>query len=126
MRSWSERCGRRWLYSSTNWSQQLLEFVDRGRGGVGGEPAFEGLVEAFDFAAGRRMVRSLVLLDDGEAVEEVFEPVAAALAAGQSGGEHHPVIGQRGGRDAVCFQGVGERVDDDGAGDPRWAVTEMA
>ena len=86
-------------------------------GGVGGEPAFEGLVEAFDFAAGGRVVRPGVLLDDAEAVEKVFEAVAATLAAGEAGGEDHPVVGQRGGRDAVGFEGFGERVDDDRAGD---------
>ena len=41
------------------------------------------------------MVRPGVLLDDAEAVEEVFELVAATSAAGESGGEHHPVVGER-------------------------------
>ena len=87
----------------------------------------EGLVEAFDFAAGGRVVRSRVLLDDTEAVEEVFEAVAAALAAGQAGGEDHPVVGQRGGRDTVVFAGRCVNVSTTiGPVTRRWAVTEMA
>jgi hypothetical protein len=98
--------------------EQGLELVEGGRGGVGGEPAFEGLVEAFDFAARGRVVRSRVLLDDVQAVQQGLEAVAAPFAASQSGGEHHPVVGQRGGGDPVGFQGFGEGLDDDVAGDP--------
>jgi hypothetical protein len=75
------------------------------------------LVEAFDCAAAGRVVGAGALLGDAEAVEEILEAVAAAFAAGEPGGEHHPVVGQGGGRDAVVFQGFGERVDDDLAGD---------
>ena len=47
--------------------EQCLQLDDGGRDGVGGEPAFECLVEAFDLAAGRGMVLPAVLLDDAEA-----------------------------------------------------------
>ena len=114
----SERCGRRRLYSSTNSSSSACSSAIVAAGGWAASQRLERLVEAFDFAAGRRMVRPAVLLDDAEAVEEVFEPVAAASAAGQAGGEHHSVVGQRRRRHTVCFQGVREHVDDDVAGHP--------
>jgi hypothetical protein len=40
------------------------------------EPAFHGLLEAFDFAARRGMVRSRVLLHDAEPAEFGLEAVA--------------------------------------------------
>jgi len=42
-----------------------------------------------------------VLLRDVQAAQLGFEGVAAALAAGQAGGEHHAVVGEGGGWDAV-------------------------
>lgn len=44
--------------------------------------------------------------------------VEAALAAGQPGREHHPVVGQGGGRDPVFGNGFAERGEHDRAGDP--------
>ena len=61
--------------------EQCLELVDGGRGGAGGEPAFQCLVEAFNFAAGGRVVGSAVLLGDVERVEEGLEAVASTAAA---------------------------------------------
>jgi hypothetical protein len=49
---------------------------------LSGEPAFLGLVEAFDLALGLRMVGVAVFLGDAEAGEQVFEAVAAAGEAG--------------------------------------------
>ena len=46
-----------------------------------------------------------------------FEFVAAAFAAGESGGEDHAVVGERGVWDAMAGNGVGELFDDDGASD---------
>jgi hypothetical protein len=43
-----------------------------------GEPALQGLVEAFDLALGLGMVGMAVLLGDAEVGEQVFEAVAAA------------------------------------------------
>ncbi len=48
----------------------------------------------------------------------MFEGVAAAAAAGQPGGEDHPVVGQCGGRNAVNLDRVAEGVAHDQAGDP--------
>jgi hypothetical protein len=42
----------------------LLEFVEGGGGGLGSKPFLEGLLEAFDFAAGSGVVGSGVLLLD--------------------------------------------------------------
>nr|WP_231737595.1 hypothetical protein [Mycobacterium sp. IS-1742] len=85
--------------------------------GLAGEPAFEGLVEAFDFAAGGGVVGGGVDLDDAKVVQFVLQGVAAASAAGQSGGEHHAVVGQCRVRGAVSGSGFAEFVGDDGAGD---------
>jgi hypothetical protein len=97
--------------------EQGLEFSEGRCRWVSGEPALEGLVEAFDFATGGRVVRSAVLLGDAECVEQALVAVAATAAAGQPGGEDHPVVGQRGGWHTVGLQGVCEGVDDDRAGD---------
>jgi hypothetical protein len=59
-----------------------------------------------------------VLLDHAEPAQLVLEPVAAALAAGQAGGEDHPVVGQGGGRDSVLGHGSAELGEHDRAGDP--------
>ena len=63
-------------------------------GGSSAEPFFQGLLEAFDFAAGGGVVGSGVLLGDVEADEFGFEGVASASSAGEAGGEDHPVVGQ--------------------------------
>ena len=42
-----------------------------------GEPAFEGLVEAFDFALGLWVVGVAVFLGDAQAGQEAFEVVVA-------------------------------------------------
>ena len=82
--------------------------------GRAGEPAFEGLVEAFDFALGLRVAGVAVLLGDAQGGEEAFEVVAAV---GESGGVDRSVVGQGGGGQSVGGGGVGEAGDDVGAGD---------
>jgi hypothetical protein len=91
-----------------------LELEDRGRlRCLRGQPTLEGLVEALDLPAGRRVVRPRVLLSHPEADQFGFEAVAAALAARESGGEDHAVVGERGGRNTVRFRGFLELGDDD-------------
>lgn len=85
--------------------------------GLAGEPAFEGLVESFDFAAGGGVIGGGVDLAHAQAVQFGFVLVAAAFAAGESGGEDHAVVGEGGVRDAVFGNGFGEFVGDGGAGD---------
>jgi hypothetical protein len=98
--------------------EQCLELGDGGGlVGSGAEPAFEGLVEAFDFAAGGGVSGPGVLLVDAEAAEFGLEAVAAAAAAGEAGGEDHAVVGQGRGRGAVAGDSVAEHVDHGGAGD---------
>ena len=82
---------------------------------LGGEPAFEGLVEAFDLALGLRVAGVAVLLVDAELAEKVFKAVAAA---GESGGVDAPVVGERRGRGAVAGDEAQERADDGRPGDP--------
>ena len=94
-----------------------LQFGDGVGAGLAGEPAFEGLVEAFDLAAGGGVVGGGVDLDDAQVVQFCFQGVAAAFAAGKAGGEHHAVVGQCGVRDAMGGSGFAEFVPDDGAGD---------
>ena len=65
-----------------------LQLGDGGGGWLGGEPAFLGLVEAFDLALGLGMAGVAVLLGDAEAGQQVFEAVAAA---GEAGGVDRPV-----------------------------------
>ncbi|WP_284975607.1 hypothetical protein, partial [Arthrobacter sp. efr-133-TYG-104] len=62
-----------------------------------GEPAFEGLVEPFDFSLGLRVPGAAVLLGDAHGRDEGFEGVPAAAAAGEAGGVDHAVVGQGGG-----------------------------
>ena len=71
-----------------------LEVADGGRCWLAAQVLLEGLVEAFDFAAGGWMVGSRVLLNDPEFDEFGFEGVAATAPAGVAGGEHHAVVGQ--------------------------------
>ncbi len=65
-----------------------------GRGGLrvlGAEPFLGRLLEPLDLALGLWMVRLAVFLGDAEAAELGFQAVAAALAAGEPGGEDHPL-----------------------------------
>jgi hypothetical protein len=62
--------------------------LGEGGGGLSGEPAFQGLVEAFDLALGLGMAGMAVLLGDAEVGEQVLEAVAAA---GETGGVDRPV-----------------------------------
>ena len=71
-----------------------LEFGDCGGAGLSGEPFFECLVEAFDFAAGRGVVRAGVLLGDPEVRECGFEVVAAAAESGETDGVDKSVVGE--------------------------------
>ena len=58
--------------------------VDEGGGGrLFGEPAFEGLLEAFDLPAGRGVIGPGVLVGDVEGGEGGLELVAAAATAGR-------------------------------------------
>jgi hypothetical protein len=86
---------------------------------LGGEPFLQGLVEAFDLAAGLRVVRAGVLLLNAEGGQFLLEPVpggAAAAAAGEPGGVDQPVVGQdRGGNAMSCHDGP-ELGQDDRAG----------
>ncbi len=63
-----------------------LQCGDGGGAGLAGEPFFESLVEALDFAAGGGVARGGVDLNDAEAVQFVLKVVAAAFAAGEAGG----------------------------------------
>jgi hypothetical protein len=98
-----------------------LELGEGGRLlGLGGTPLLHGLLEPLDFAAGAGVVGAGVLLDDAEAAELGLEAVATAgavqAAAGQAGGEHHAVVGKRGGRDPVGGNGVAELGEHDWSG----------
>jgi hypothetical protein len=63
---------------------QLGLQLGEGDGGwLGGEPALQSLLEAFDLALGLRMAGMAVLLGDAQAGEQVFKAVAAA---GETGG----------------------------------------
>ena len=68
-----------------------LQVVQGGGGGLSGEPALQGLVEAFDLALGLRMAGMAVLLGDAQVGEQVFEAVAAA---GETRGVDRPVVGE--------------------------------
>src|SRR5512132_1908534 len=99
-------------------SKQGLQFGQGlGLDGLGGEPFLEGLLEAFDLAAGGGVVGAGVLLGHAQAVQFGLQGVAAALAAGQAGGEHHAVVGQGGGGRAVAGGGgAGGRAEERGGG----------
>jgi hypothetical protein len=66
-----------------------------GQGGrlnpLGLQPLLQGLLEPLDLPAGGRVVGSGVLLEHAQGAELVLEAVAAARAAGEPGGKHHPV-----------------------------------
>jgi hypothetical protein len=72
------------------------------------------LVEAFDLAAGLRMVGPRAAVFDAEFAQGDL-PGGASVAA-LLGGEDGPVIGQHPGRCAPPSEGHGEGVDDVGAG----------
>lgn len=57
--------------------EQGLQFGDGGWVRAGGQPAFEGLVEAFDFALGLGMIGVAVFLGDAQGCQEAFEVVVA-------------------------------------------------
>jgi hypothetical protein len=95
----------------------LLELGEGASGGLFGEPAFEGLLEALDFPAGGGVVGAGVLVGDPEVGQDGLEGVAAASAAGEAGGVDQGVVGQDRCRKALLGSGVLEGVDDDGAGD---------
>jgi len=58
-----------------------LQFVQGGSGGLRGEEAFQGLVEAFDLALGLRVAGGTVLLFHAEQGQQVLESIAAAAEA---------------------------------------------
>jgi hypothetical protein len=68
-----------------------LQFGDGGGAGLAGEPFFECLMEAFNFPAGGGVVGGGVDLLYAQAVQFGFEAVAAAFAAGESGGKTMPL-----------------------------------
>ena len=74
----------------------------------------EGLLEAFDLAAGGGVVGAGVLLGHAEASEFGLQGVAAALAAGKARGKDHPDVGQRRGRRAEAGHRGQEVVAHDG------------
>jgi hypothetical protein len=98
---------------------QVLQLGDGGWLGLASQPVLQGLLEAFDFAAGGGVVGSGVLLDDVEGVEVLLEPVAASLAAeaGQSDCVDHAVIGQGGCGNSVLTCGFAEAGGHDGGGE---------
>jgi hypothetical protein len=69
-----------------------LELGDRGRRGLLGEEALEGLVEAFDLAAGLGMVGGGVFEGDAEALEFQLQE---NLAPAGAGGEDSAVIAEQ-------------------------------
>jgi hypothetical protein len=86
--------GRLWLYSSTKVTGWVCSSASVAARGWRMSHSFEGLVEALDLAAGGWVIWGGVDLGDSESAEFVFELVASALAAGESGGEDHAVVSQ--------------------------------
>jgi hypothetical protein len=72
-------------------------------------------VEPLDLALGLWVGRAPVALGDSEVAQQGLEGVAAAGEAGCAGGS---VVGEGGGRRAVCGDRGQERGDDGGACDP--------
>ena len=82
--------------------QQVLQVRDGGGlVWLGSQPFLQGLLEAFNLALGLGVPGAAVLLDNPQTPEFGLEVVAAALAAGEAGGEDHAVVGQRGGRNPM-------------------------
>ena len=115
----SERCGRWWLYCSTKRSMRACSWSNGGGlDGLGAQPLLQGLLEAFDLAAGGGVVGAGVLLEHVPVAQLLLEGVAAAAATGVADGVDHPVVGEGGGRDAVLCCGFAERGDHDRGADP--------
>lgn len=75
--------------------QLSLYFGDgAGLGRLGADPFLEGLVEAFDLAAGLWVVGPGVLERDAQGGQVGLKCGASAGAGGVAGGEHHAVIGE--------------------------------
>jgi hypothetical protein len=85
-----------------------LELVERRGGWLFGEPPFEGLVEAFDLAAGLGVVGAGVLVVDPQPDELEFDGTGAVAALG---GEDRPVVGEHRGRIAPGSGAEMERGD---------------
>ncbi len=98
-------------------SSWVCSSVMFGGAGLGGEPFFEGLVEAFDLATRGGVAQGGVDLGDAQAAQFVFEVVAAAFATGEAGGEDHAVVGQGRGRNAMGGTGFAVCDGHDRAGD---------
>ena len=95
-----------------------LQCGDGVGGGSGAQPAFHGLLEALDLAAGGREVGSAVLLGDAESGQFVLEAVAGGAAAvREAGREHQTVVSHRRRGDSVVFDRGSEGVDDDRSSD---------
>jgi hypothetical protein len=91
-----------------------LQLGHGGGGWLGGEPALQSLVEAFDLALGLGMAGMAVLLGDAEAGEQVFEAVAPA---GEAGGVDRAIVSEGGLWQAVTLDDVQEGADHGLAGD---------
>lgn len=74
--------------------QECVEVVEGGGFGLGAEPAFQGLVEAFDLALGLGVAGVAVFLGDAEVADELFEFVQSWCAVGEAGGIDAAVVGQ--------------------------------
>jgi hypothetical protein len=77
-----------------------------------------GLLESFDLAAGGGVVGPGVLLHDVQSAEFGLELGSATAAAGEPHGVDHPVVGQCGGGNRICGNGVAEGGQHHGSGDP--------
>ena len=74
--------------------------------GLAGEPFLEGLVEAFYFAAGLRVVGAAVAKADAAAVQGHFEGDSAGAAV--AAGEDSPIVAEQAGWIAVGANGFAE------------------
>ena len=91
--------------------------------GLGAPPVLHRLLEPLHLAAGRGVVGASVLLRHVPASQLGFQGIAPALAAGQAGGEHQPVVGQGGRGGAVGGDRGPEGVPGDRSGDAGQADT---
>ena len=96
------------MYSSAKVSIRTCSCVIVRLAGLGAEPSFQRLLEAFDLAAGGGMVRAGVLLHDVALAQFGLECGAAATAAGEADGVDQAVVGQVDAgypcRPAVCWK----------------------
>ena len=90
-------------------------------GVVGGEEAFECLVESFDFSLGLWGCGASVLLRDAVSVEEFFESSLCSFEAGQACDEDQGIVGEGGLWWPVCADEGPYGVNDHGAGEGRAA-----